>query len=616
MKNLFAFTNCLKGHLSSMKERWKKEDVESLGISVPATVRVGLATDFYLFKVLRMIYSEEDGKTIKACQKSGAVALELTSDEGEIQYCIFDGKDNTMKACLINEGGAFLPYDEDKHGGTILKAAMLCFFSTVNPKLAKLIGELYEYCKFNEESEIWEDPLERDSLSLRLCAVTNACYYSMKERFGSDKVKIEKLRPSDLKTFEDAFNLYGKPSFCKSADATSSAASVGKVVRGKFALNPERKLTPLEESLVPVMPDSYVCDPVVETIAKDILDSSKFEQPFRTVLLYGDSGSGKTSAVKALASLLNLPYVKITFSPDTDKIEIVGSILPNTEKIEVKDLFKKLNIPTYEDVANDFEGSYKKLFGKEPGKLAAPEDCYEVIMNKVLEGVKMSEDFVFVPSNIIQGGENGWVVEIQEAALLKRESELCTINAFLENVSGTTITLPTGGETKRHPDSVFVFTTNMDYKGCKSLQQSVLSRCNIKREIKTPTAEVMAKRCLAQVKLPKDAGMPKLSETLALKMAKVCKEIAGYCKDHDITDGVCGPRELNDWAKKSILAAASFSEESVTDETVALCAFPVLLEKVSQVSEEMEEVVTAVFQKFFTQETIERGRDMYECGEI
>ena len=156
----------------------------------------------------------------------------------------------------------------------------------------------------------------------------------------------------------------------------------------------------------------------------------------------------------------------------------------------------------------------------------------------------------------------------------------------------------------------------MDLKGCKSLQQSVLSRCDIRREIKTPTAEVMAKRCVAQVKLPKEAEMPKFSEKLALTMAKVCKEIASYCKDHDITDGVCGPRELNDWAKKSILTAKRNAESEVTEETAALCAFPVLLEKVSQVSEEMEEVVTAVFQKFFSQEAIERGRDLYECGEI
>ena len=210
----------------------------------------------------------------------------------------------------------------------------------------------------------------------------------------------------------------------------------------------------------------------------------------------------------------------------------------------------------------------------------------------------------------------GLLLEIQEAALLKRESELCTINALLENVPGTSITLPTGKEIFRHPDSVFVFTTNMDYKGCKSLQQSVLSRCNIKREIKTPTAEVMAERALAQMKTPKKFGAPKFQKRLVEKMARVCKEIASYSKDHDISDGVCGVRELNDWTKKALLLAkADFSEE-VTEKHVVYAAWVTILEKCSQNPEEMEEIVTAVFQKTFSQEDVELGRELYYAGEL
>ena len=166
------------------------------------------------------------------------------------------------------------------------------------------------------------------------------------------------------------------------------------------------------------------------------------------------------------------------------------------------------------------------------------------------------------------------------------------------------------------PDSVFVFTTNMDYKGCKSLQQSVLSRCNIKREIKTPTAEVMAERALAQMKTPKKFGAPKFKKRLVEKMAHVCKEIASYSKDHDISDGVCGVRELNDWTKKALLLAkADFSEE-VTEKHVVYAAWVTILEKCSQNPEEMEEIVTAVFQKTFSQEDVELGRELYYAGEL
>ena len=416
MKQVLVFTNPFSGNLSNCKERWKKEDIEALGVTIPATVRVGLATDFYFFKVLRMMFSFDGTKEIKVCQKNGIVAVELAEGDTK-QFCIFDGKDNTMKACCTNSSGAFFPYEEDKHGGTILKAAMLSYFSAHNVKLSKIIGDLYEYVKEDEDSDTWEDPLERDRLSQKLCAVTNICYYNMKDSFGSDKVKIEKLRASDLTFFKDAIPFYGNPSFCERKSTSGSKPEIGKAIRGKYAIDPDRKLSPLEEALVPKIPPSYVMDEVAETICKDLVESTSFEQAFRTVLLYGDSGSGKTSLAKVIAYLLNLPYCKATFSPDTDRIEIVGSILPNTDKIETKEIFKKLNLPTFEDVANDFEGSYKKLFGKEPDKFAAPEDCYDYIMKKVLEGVNMTEDFVFVPSNIIQAGVNGWVCEIQEVAL-------------------------------------------------------------------------------------------------------------------------------------------------------------------------------------------------------
>ena len=103
---------------------------------------------------------------------------------------------------------------------------------------------------------------------------------------------------------------------------------------------------------------------------------------------------------------------------------------------------------------------------------------------------------------------------------------------------------------------------------------------------------------------------------LLKKMAQATIEMNRYCKDHDITDGVCGPRELNNWAKHSIILSRRYSEAVVTEATVIHAAFTTILTKCSQVPEEMEEVITSSFQKFFNQTEVENARELYEAGAI
>ena len=609
-KNVVNFGSSLTGKFAGMKDRFKTESLREFGDKEFLDKRVGLAIDTYLLIVMNILAGNTERKII--CTPCGGKVLAEDYICGKLcSVALCDGSERILMAD-ISESGAYLAPSEG-HRGTLLQAAILSWHYVNDKEVARLVDDIMKEPINDLEADEWDDELAKEILMRKLCYVTNCLYYYAKDKFVTAQVEVYQLHSEAVAPFLDSPPLFGKKEEKK---RRTGSEEILRVERGKYALDPERKLSPLEESMVPKMPDTFVSEPVIETICKDIVNSSAFEQPFRNVLLYGDSGGGKTSIAKAIASYLGLPYAKVTFSPDTDKIEIVGSILPNTEKTNPDEICEKLGIPTFEDVEFDYEGSFEKLFGRKPGKVDDRNDCYKKITEMMMQGVSQAEDFVFVPSNIVQGAENGWVVEIQEAALLKRESELCTINALLENVPGTSITLPTGKEIFRHKDSVFIFTTNMDYKGCKSLQQSVLSRCNIKREIKTPTAETMAKRALAQLKTPKEFEAPTFKRALVNKMAKVCKEIGAYAKDHDITDGVCGSRELNDWCKKALLIAKGDLESEVSERHVVYAAWTTILEKVSQVPEEMEEIVTAVFQKQFTQEDVETGRELYLAGEL
>lgn len=47
---------------------------------------------------------------------------------------------------------------------------------------------------------------------------------------------------------------------------------------------------------------------------------------------------------------------------------------------------------------------------------------------------------------------------------------------------------------KRHPDAVVVVTTNIEYEGCRGMNQSVIDRMSLVRDVELPTPEVMVQR--------------------------------------------------------------------------------------------------------------------------
>ena len=72
---------------------------------------------------------------------------------------------------------------------------------------------------------------------------------------------------------------------------------------------------------------------------------------------------------------------------------------------------------------------------------------------------------------------------------------LVGLNSMLEQ-SGS-ITLPTGEIINRHPDAVVVVTTNISYEGCRGLNQSVIDRMSLVRDVELPAPEVMVQRAMS-----------------------------------------------------------------------------------------------------------------------
>lgn len=253
-------------------------------------------------------------------------------------------------------------------------------------------------------------------------------------------------------------------------------------------------LSESEKRMVPSIPEWYVQPAVLSELVDLVCCSTKTTKPKRNFMFRGPSSTGKTSLARALAAKLNKPYVYLTCSADTESYDFLGQ-------------------PMY-----DSEGKIK-----------------------------------FVESQFISAIKKGWVVEIQEPYIIAKQGVLTALNGLLDDSNG--ITLSTGEYITRHPDTVVILTTNVDYVGCRQPNQSVLRRMNAIYDIEMPTELEIKNRVKSVTKFNDDNLLDKIIE--------VFFKVNELLESEDCTDGVCTVSELIDWVSTIIITG------SITDSAVS-----------------------------------------------
>ena len=159
------------------------------------------------------------------------------------------------------------------------------------------------------------------------------------------------------------------------------------------------------------------------------------------------------------------------------------------------------------------------------------------------------QTYTYVETDFIKALKNGYLVELQEPSTILQPGVLVGLNSLLEQ--GGTITLPTGEVIRRHPDAVVVVTTNVSYEGCRAMNQSVVDRMSLVKDIELPSPEVMAQRVMAVTGAT--------DEYRVCQMVEVVNDLATYCRKNSITDGTVGMRSLIDWVTSTEISGDPYT---------------------------------------------------------
>lgn len=363
---------------------------------------------------------------------------------------------------------------------------------------------------------------------------------------------------------------------------------------GKYPLTPGRTLSALELSLIPKLPEWYIIPPEVVDICKHAQKTTGRPIQMRNFLLRGPAGTGKTMGAKAIAAGLGLPYMKYTCSANTEIFDFTGMIFPETDAVSTgsseldrereilksmggisyANVAKLLRLPDLDDMDYDPAGVYQALTGVE-NLAATVQDCMSVVLEKVTEKVQAlskraenrqssGQNYTYVETDFVKALKHGYLVEVQEPSTIIQPGVLVGLNSLLEQEGS--ITLPTGEIIRRHPDTVVIVTTNVSYEGCRQMNQSVVDRMSLVKDIELPEPEVMVQRAMAVTGCA--------DEYLVSQMVQVVNDMADYCRKNSITDGACGMRSLIDWvisaeisgdpylsAKYTVISKATADEE-------------------------------------------------------
>lgn len=254
---------------------------------------------------------------------------------------------------------------------------------------------------------------------------------------------------------------------------------------------------PLTEGYVPTLDDKFFVQRLVNSIRKRGVAPSFF--------FYGPAGTGKSEKGKYFSKMTGLPYTFICCSAMTTESDLRG---------------KPQTLGTTGGLVKFFQKAVKSFWNR----------------NIDIDGLD-DDKIKYSLTELVLACKYGWIIEIQEPTLITNAGTLGFLNCILDN--NRTLILPDGEQIKIHPNTTFIFTTNLTYEGCNLLNNSLLSRIDYVKKIELPSTSEQVNRLAS---ITKYQGNRKDLE----KVIQSIGEISIILNDNGITQGIADFRSAVD----------------------------------------------------------------------
>lgn len=289
-----------------------------------------------------------------------------------------------------------------------------------------------------------------------------------------------------------------------------------------------REWNEYEKSLIRTFDDDMPVMPETIRIADRIIRTKNDTNPVCNIMWRGVTSYGKSTGIKQLSCILNMPLLIQTCHSSTEAQDFQVQIIPATltdggemaetlvfkadkEALESKHpLFADAmaHIQSLDEAARkrvldqrqffelammDTDAAAEELLGKEQ-EMDTAELCAQyseicVFLSKApleqkiqkLEQDNQSEkperntpEFVTVVAPFMEAMMKGYLVEVQEASRIRDPGVLVSLNEF--DRPGAVMKLMNGTLARRHKDAIFLISDNVGYASCRDLDPSVIRR--------------------------------------------------------------------------------------------------------------------------------------------
>lgn len=564
---------------------------------------IGVRTMDALYEALCLYKNTVVNQAFVAATPKGYLA-EIQTNTMDLCCATLRKKDGSyyVKAASIDENDIMTSVSFDR--GTKILILLALIPEILKESEAKsLYDTMSDFLEWDTEADDWlfnNHIIEFAELLNKFSSNVEArLSFAQDNNINIDVSKLSMLKSTDMNV--EITEIYcGRPiHFINKANNTVANKPVQKNLNegfeGSYAYNPDRVFNDSEKDLIAKLPLNYVMPEFVPEICEYFKESSTFQAPMRVAYLIGPAGTGKTEGANAIFAGLGIPGDHYTCNPATEIFDFVGQVFPNCstdEEVSFESFRKKLGLPSTEDVINDPEDAYEKIYGHkcntfpDEGKIIV--DMMDQVIKYMAQSNGNSKNFTYVESGLIRAARLGYGFEIQEIGCVLRPGVAVGLNALLETGGNAFITLPTGETIKKHPDCTFVFTSNDEYEGCTNLNQSVLDRMSLVYRIDNPSKTAMKDRIMARLRFP--------DEKILERMIDVIFSLSKASKERGIEDGVCGYRSLENWAMAVMIK--SKKDGLITDSVVYQTAIQTVMNKVSQKREYVEELMSSLTYQF------------------